>query len=68
MVLKLLSDLEVKLVVLAGADGYRIEDNYYDNSLMSFTKHNIHYNAEVTEAIRKINIMVEFLTPSLYDR
>lgn len=68
MVLKLLSDLQVKLVVLAGADGYRMEGNYYDNSLRSFTNHDIHYNAEVTEAIRKINIMVEFLTPSLYDR
>ena len=67
MVLKLLKDMRVKKIVTAGADGYSVDgNNYYDSSIRSYTKHDNSFNVAVKEAIRNLDISIDFLTPSAY--
>lgn len=68
MVIKLLKDLGVKEVVAAGADGYKESgNNYYSNSIRSYSKHDNKFNLAVIEAIRSLDMKVRYLTPSAYD-
>lgn len=69
LLLKLLNDIQVYKVALAGADGY-IENkmNYFDSSMRSHVKRGNRFNLAITEAIRKIGISIEFITPSEYNR
>lgn len=68
MLLKLLNELKVPNVVLAGADGYTTEKrNYYSSNLRSYEEHTNDFNIEVANAIKSIGVSVDFLTPSYYD-
>ena len=69
MLLKLLSQMEVTKVLLAGADGYKKDEvNYYSSNFRSYTNHDAHFNQEVSETIHNLDINVDFLTPSEYDK
>ena len=69
MLLKLLKNMEVMEIFAAGADGYKENsENYYDNSIHSFTEHGENFNAAVRDAIRSLSINVQFVTPSAYDK
>ena len=67
MLLKLLKDMQVELIAAAGADGYtEIGDNYYSSYIRSSSKHGNKFNLAVIEAIRNLDVKVDFLTPSAY--
>lgn len=67
MCLKLLKNLKVENIYVAGADGY-IEhgNNYYDSSIKSATSHGNSFNVAVKEAIHNLGVNVRFITPSKY--
>lgn len=67
MLLHLFSDIGIKEVMLAGADGYQDGDDYFDSSIHSFTDHNHNFNYFVSAAIKKQNLHVDYVTPSFYD-
>ena len=68
MLLKLLRDLGTKCVYVAGADGFVCEaNNYYSSNIKTTNKHGINYNQEVAQAIRNLEIKVNYITPSMYD-
>lgn len=68
MLLKFLKDMEVKSITAVGADGYSESDNnYYSSSIRSYTAHGNKFNLAVANAIRSLDISVDFLTPSAYD-
>ena len=67
LLLKLLKELNVSRVFAAGADGYRENaNNYYDMSMKSSTAHGNRFNLAVANAIKNLEILVEFITPSEY--
>lgn len=67
MIIKLLKDMGVKEIVAAGADGYKeFGNNYYSSAMKSFSKHDNRFNLAVIEAIRSLDVKVEYLTPSEY--
>ena len=69
MMLKLLYDIGIDKVYVAGADGYTSEGYRYSlSTLHSSKEHTYKVNAEVSDAIDRIGIDVEFITPSEYDR
>lgn len=69
MLLKLLKQSNVNKVIMAGADGYVINgDNYYNNNIRSYSEHDSSFNNTVADAIDKIGINIDYLTPSAYDR
>ncbi|MDD5923973.1 MAG: aldolase catalytic domain-containing protein [Clostridia bacterium] len=69
MLLKLLKDMDVEKVYLAGADGYSMDgQDYYSDSLRSYSVHDNSFNLAVSEAIKKIDINLSFITPSGYSR
>lgn len=68
MLFKLLKDMQVKSIIAAGADGYsEYKENYYNNNLRSYTKHDNKFNTAVAQAIHSLDIRIHFLTPSAYD-
>lgn len=68
MLLKLLSQMSVVHIASAGADGYKPnEENYANNSMRSETNHGVQFNNSVKEAIRNLNVDVNFITPSAYE-
>ncbi len=68
MLLKLLRDLKVSSIYLAGADGYKQEkENYINNTFNDGTIHDNKFNLAVAEAIDNLNVKVHYLTPSEYD-
>ena len=68
MLLKLLKGLNTKSVQIAGADGYsETEKNYYDSSISNTNKQGNSYNLAVSEALRLLDMPVDFLTPSAYE-
>lgn len=69
MILKLLYDLGIREVNVAGADGYTESGkNYYKQSLKNATICNINYNSEVCRAIQKIGIKTKYITKSAYNK
>ena len=67
--LKLLKLLQTKGIYIAGADGYKENTkNYYDASMKSTLVQGNNYNLAVIDAIRVLNIKVNFITPSEYDK
>lgn len=67
MLIKLLKDMGVDKIVAAGADGYKESgDNYYTNSIRSYSEHGNKFNFAVMDAIRSLDVKVNFLTPSAY--
>lgn len=68
MLLKLLVEIDAGEVIIAGADGYVSKgNNYYDSSFRSYTEHGNRFNIAVADAIYKLGINVNFLTPSAYE-
>lgn len=68
MLLKLLKGMNTGHIHVAGADGYREKgNNYYNNSIRSSVKHGNKYNLAVADAIRKVDVNLDFLTPSAYE-
>ena len=69
MCLKLLKDLEVKSISVAGADGYKEDgNNYFNTDMKSTTPHGNKYNIAVSDAIRALDVKVKFITPSEYNK
>ncbi len=68
MLLKLLSDLEISNVIVAGADGYiNGKRAYYKSSLNSNAVIDKNYNTTVKKAISQLDIKVSYLTESEYE-
>lgn len=68
MLLMLLKQMNVGKVAIAGADGYSIGGkNYFSSDLRSYTEHGHNFNVAVAKAIRKLDLNIEFITPSAYD-
>ncbi len=68
MLLALMKRLGVERVTAAGADGYTQKDScYYDSSMRSSIVRDNKFNLAVQEAIRKLDVKVEYLTPSKYE-
>ena len=68
MLLKLLSQLNVDDITMAGADGYTLTgENYYNKKIRSTSSHDSHFNLSVAKAIAKLGVKPKYLTPSLYD-
>ena len=68
MLLKLLKDCELKNISIAGADGYKVgTENYYTANLHSLKQNGDNYNISVSEAIKKLDLNITFITPSEYE-
>lgn len=68
MLLKLLKNIGVANISLAGADGYKTnENNYYNRMIKSSTVHGSEFNLAVKDAIHNLGINVRFITPSEYE-
>ena len=69
MLLKLLSDMNVAAVALAGADGYDSQgDNYCDPRMKNHTPRGNDYNQAMAKAIGTQKMAVQFITPSHYEK
>ncbi|SFK45016.1 aldolase catalytic domain-containing protein [Succinivibrio dextrinosolvens] len=67
MILSLLKRLTVNNIYVCGADGYvKDSPNYFSNKYRTSDLRGNDFNIAVKEAIRKLNINVEFITPSAY--
>lgn len=68
MLLKLMKNIGVNNINVAGADGYEPHgNNYYNLEMKSSTSHDNNYNIEVIKAIKALNIKLNFITPSKYN-
>lgn len=69
MLLKLLKDIDTECIFVAGADGY-IEKgcNYYSTEIRNYTEHGNRFNLAVAEAIKQLDVKIEFLTDSAYSQ
>ncbi len=69
MLLKLLSQLGISHVFLAGADGFSPENmDYYEPTMISGTVKEKNYNSNIAKALSELKIKLTFLTPSEYER
>ena len=69
MLLRLLEQLGVKEVALAGADGYEPgTENYCDPRMKNHTPRGADYNRAMTTAIGGCGLAVTFVTPSHYQK
>jgi 4-hydroxy 2-oxovalerate aldolase len=68
MALKFLADIGTEMVTVAGADGYKDGvKNYYNPTLTSNSEKDVNYNFLVGQAVRKLDIKVNYLTKSEYE-
>ena len=69
MCLKLLKNIGVKSISVAGADGYREgEKNYFNAEMKSTGELGNKYNLAVIDAIHALDVKVYFITPSEYNK
>lgn len=69
MLLKLLKDLAISEIYLAGADGYSgTGNNYYSPAMRSNTEHGANFNLAVSNAMKNLNMNLNFLTLSEYNK
>ena len=67
MLLKLLKDVGINEVAVAGADGYSgSKKDYYKSTIQSLSQHDINYNVEVAKAVKSVGISVNYITPTEY--
>lgn len=67
MLLKLLKDLHIESVTVAGADGYLFNKvNYYKETMQDISQRGTGYNIAVSEAVKKLGLNIRYLTPSAY--
>lgn len=68
MLLKFLKDAGAGSITAAGADGFsETEENYFDAVLRSPTPLGKKNNMDSAEAIRRLDVDIDFLTPSEYE-
>ena len=68
MLLKLLKDIGIKMVAVAGADGYIDgQECYYKSSLNNYMEQDYNHNLQVKNAIRMIGIEIDYITKSKYE-
>lgn len=68
MLLKMLKNMKSGKIYVAGADGYTEHGmNYYSPDMRSYTVHGNKFNIAVSEAIRKLDINIDYITESAYD-
>jgi 4-hydroxy 2-oxovalerate aldolase len=68
MLLKMLKNLRVADISMAGADGYKVEgDNYYSDTIKSSAVHDNNYNLAVKNAIYNLGLNIRYITPSEYN-
>lgn len=69
MALKLMKNIGVNSVCVAGADGYREDGvNYYNSDMKSPIVHGNKFNLAVIDAIHALNVNIKFITPSEYNK
>lgn len=69
MLLKLLSLMKISKVYIAGADGYREnEQNYYSPNIRSYSEHSSDYNREIGRIIKSFPMKIIFVTESEYNK
>jgi 4-hydroxy 2-oxovalerate aldolase len=69
MLLKMLKNLKVAEISMAGADGYKVDgDNYYSDIIKSATVHDNNYNLAVKNAICNLGLNIRYITPSEYNK
>lgn len=69
MLFKLLKNIGYLDINVAGADGYKPdEENYYSDALRSVVVHNNMFNLAVKKAIHRLGVNVNFITPSEYSK
>ena len=68
MAMKLLTEIGINECAVAGADGYSEgKKQYYKSSLRRMSVDRRNYNYEVKEAIRMLNMKINFITASAYE-
>lgn len=69
LLLRLLEQLGIKKIELAGADGYKYgEKNYYKSSLVSESQHDREFNQEVGKALKGLTMDITFITTTEYEK
>lgn len=69
MALKLMKNIGVSSIAAAGADGYKEDgNNYFSSDMKSSVAHGNKFNLAVIDAIHALDVKVEFITPSEYNR
>lgn len=69
MLLKMLKITGCDDIYVAGADGYKLEEeNYYTDAIKSSTVHDNRFNIAVREAIHNLDLRLKFITPSEYSK
>lgn len=69
MCLKLLKNIGVKSISVAGADGFKENgNNYFSSEIKSTTSHGNRFNLAVIEAIHALGVKIAFITPSEYNK
>lgn len=67
MCLKLLKNIGVRSISVAGADGYKEDgNNYFSSSMKNTTVHGNKFNLAVIDAIRALDVKINFITLSKY--
>jgi len=66
MLIMLLKDIGLESIAVAGADGFTDNGNYFSSSFKEVTDKGNQYNLAVAEAIKRLNMKVNFITPSKY--
>ena len=69
MFLKFLSSIDVKIVYIAGMDGYSQEKNYFDTTLDYEFNHLDERNRLIKKNIIELSksLEIKFITPSIYE-
>lgn len=69
MCLKMLKNLRVNNISVAGADGYKESgNNYFDKNMKSTIVHGNQFNLSVVDAIHALDVNINFITPSEYNQ
>lgn len=69
MALKLMKNIGVNSIAVAGADGYKEDgNNYFNSDMKSSVAHGNKFNLAVIDAIHALDVKVDFITPSEYNK
>ena len=67
MLIKLLKELNVGKISVCGADGYsKDKEQYFSDQFRTYELRGNDFNFAVKDAIHKLNVKLEFITPSAY--
>ncbi len=68
MLLKLLKEIGINRVFVAGADGYQDNGkNYYSGAIIAERESGTKYNIEIKRALHNTGVTASFVTPSAYE-